>query len=104
MPTRNCAMNEQAIFSAALDIPSARDRAAYLDKACGGDPMLRQQVEALLSAHERSGVFLDVPACEQLESATSSRDAATVALPLAEGNSAMPASNDPTRLIKTQAE
>jgi tetratricopeptide (TPR) repeat protein len=46
------------VFSAALDCGSAADRAAYLDRACAGDPALRERVEALLRAHSRGGDFL----------------------------------------------
>ena len=46
------------VFSAALDRGSADERQAYLDRACAGDPALRQRVEALLRAHDRAGGFL----------------------------------------------
>src|SRR5262245_50918615 len=59
-------MTEQTIFVAALEIADPAERAAYLGQACAGDAALRQQVEALLAAHERPGAFLDVPACEQM--------------------------------------
>jgi serine/threonine protein kinase len=49
------------IFLAALERTSA-ERCAYLDKACGADAALRQRVEALLSAHEDAGSFLEKPA------------------------------------------
>jgi WD40 repeat protein len=59
-------MNERAIFLAALDIANSAERAAYLNRACEGNSMLRQQVESLLAAHERSDEFLDVPALQQV--------------------------------------
>jgi serine/threonine protein kinase len=59
-------MNEQQIFLEALDLPKPQQRLEYLDQACAGDAALRKQVESLLAAHERSGQFLDVPACEQI--------------------------------------
>ena len=59
-------MNEQTIFLAALDIAESAERAAYLKRACAGDPAMLRQVERLLAAHERSGEFLDVPALEQV--------------------------------------
>src|SRR6476659_10025812 len=59
-------MTEQTIFLSALDIADPAERTAYLDRACGGDAALRQQVEALLAAHDRSGLFLNEPALEQL--------------------------------------
>jgi eukaryotic-like serine/threonine-protein kinase len=61
-----CGMNEQSIFLAAMEITDPHQRAAYLDQACAGDPSLRQQVDALFVAHERSGEFLDVPALKQM--------------------------------------
>ncbi|WP_425613563.1 serine/threonine-protein kinase [Anatilimnocola sp. NA78] len=53
------------IFSAALDCETNAARAAYLDNACGASPDLRQRVEALLRAHNRSVDFLKEPATEQ---------------------------------------
>ena len=45
-------------FADALDVPpSARE--AVLDARCAGRPDVRDEVAALLSAHERSGRFLD---------------------------------------------
>ena len=49
------AVTEEQVFLAALDLPDAAARAAYLDEACGGDAEFRRQVEALLAAHFRSG-------------------------------------------------
>jgi serine/threonine protein kinase/WD40 repeat protein len=44
-------MTDESVFAAALAIPRPTDRAAYLEKACAGNPALRREVEALLSAH-----------------------------------------------------
>jgi serine/threonine protein kinase/WD40 repeat protein len=44
-------MTDETVFAAALAIPRPADRAAYLEKACVGNPALRRDVEALLSAH-----------------------------------------------------
>jgi tetratricopeptide (TPR) repeat protein len=52
---------EESLFAQALDIVSATERAAFLDRACGHDPALRAAVEALLHAHARSGDLLDLP-------------------------------------------
>ena len=41
----------EAIFQSALDC-APRNRAAWLDTACGGDLELRGEVDALLAAHE----------------------------------------------------
>ncbi|MEJ2320244.1 MAG: serine/threonine-protein kinase [Gemmatimonadales bacterium] len=51
----------EAIFEAALEMPRA-EWSAFLSNACGGDPDLRGEVEALLSAHARtSGLLDDLP-------------------------------------------
>ena len=50
------------IFADALEKANAAERAAYLTQACGNDVQLRQQVEALLQAHEKAGGFLEAPA------------------------------------------
>ena len=38
------------------------DRTVFLEIACAGHPFLRAEVESLLSSHERSSSFLEVPA------------------------------------------
>jgi len=50
-------MAESEIFHAALNLPPA-DRAAYLDRACGNNSELRQELESLLRAHEGSAPLL----------------------------------------------
>src|SRR4051794_11654114 len=45
------AVTEESVFAAALAIPSPGERAAYLDRACVGQPALRREVEVLLAAH-----------------------------------------------------
>ena len=47
-----------------MDLPSETERATYLDRACPGDPALRQRVEALLDAHAAAGGFLKEPLVE----------------------------------------
>src|SRR5690242_7228849 len=49
----------ETLLCEALELPSAEQRKAYLDKACGGDQALRREVETLLSAHDRAGDFLN---------------------------------------------
>ena len=44
---------ERSIFLSAIEAGSPADRAAYLDRACGGDGRLRAGVEELLAAHDR---------------------------------------------------
>src|SRR5262245_59436505 len=74
-------MDEEAIFSEALAIPSSDGRRAYLSQACAGDPGLRRKVEELLSAHARGGNYLedaaaawnaDLPTCDHTPAAESS--------------------------------
>ena len=52
---------EESIFLQALEIESAADRAAYLNRACGDNARLRAEVEALLRLHSKSGDLLDLP-------------------------------------------
>jgi serine/threonine protein kinase/type II secretory pathway pseudopilin PulG len=47
----------EEIFSAARDLP-AQERAAFLERACGGDAELRRQADSLFAAHEQAGQFL----------------------------------------------
>src|ERR1043166_8824246 len=46
------------IFTEALQLERDQ-RAAYLERACGGDGELRRKVEALLEGHDRVGDFLE---------------------------------------------
>ena len=41
---------EIEIFKAALALPSAAERAAYIERSCSGDESLRKRIEALLAA------------------------------------------------------
>jgi tetratricopeptide (TPR) repeat protein len=52
---------EETVFAEALEKRDPRERAAFLDQVCGGDPALRAGVEALLSAYDE-GEFLECPA------------------------------------------
>jgi len=54
----------ESLFCAALEKDSWAERSAFLAEACGDDSALRAHVEGLLSAHERVGSFLDVPAVD----------------------------------------
>ncbi len=53
-----------SLFVAALEIASADERRTYIERACGADHDLRQEVEKLLRSHEQAGSFLDHPAPE----------------------------------------
>jgi WD40 repeat protein/serine/threonine protein kinase/tetratricopeptide (TPR) repeat protein len=52
---------EHELFAAALEIDDPGERAAFLDRACGGELELRARIEALLRAHEQAGSFLAAP-------------------------------------------
>src|SRR5258708_4647834 len=52
----------KSIFLSAAEIAGQQERHAYLSDKCAGDPLLRQRVEALLTAHEESGEFRDFTA------------------------------------------
>ncbi len=52
---------EESIFAQALEMESATERAAFLDRACGDNAALRAGVEALLRATQKSGDILDLP-------------------------------------------
>src|SRR5262245_53433762 len=54
-------MTERQLFEQALEITGAVERAAFLDRHCVDQPMLREQVEDLLRAHEQAAHFLDEP-------------------------------------------
>jgi len=53
---------ERICYSALNEERSAR--AAFLERACGGDEGLRRAVELLLAQHEKDDGFLEVPAME----------------------------------------
>jgi serine/threonine protein kinase/tetratricopeptide (TPR) repeat protein len=55
-------VSESQVFADALKLPTPAERAAYLDRACAGDPGLRAGVEALLRAHASDPGFLEPPA------------------------------------------
>jgi serine/threonine protein kinase len=49
----------EVILQAALEIPSLQERAAYLDESCGGDGVLREEVESLIAAHFADETFME---------------------------------------------
>jgi serine/threonine protein kinase len=53
--------NSDSIICAAIEIPSAEERAAYIAQVCGADEGLRDHVQKLVGAHFRAGSFLDSP-------------------------------------------
>ena len=50
--------SEMTILEQALTFASTDARAAYLQRACGGDEPLRARVVSLIEAHEAAGGFL----------------------------------------------
>jgi serine/threonine protein kinase/tetratricopeptide (TPR) repeat protein len=52
----------ECVFANALAQPTPEARARYLAEACGDDADRRQQIEALLKAHDEAGMFLEPPA------------------------------------------
>jgi serine/threonine protein kinase/WD40 repeat protein len=54
-------MQEQSVFIEALEKQDPAERTAYLDRACAGDPYLRQRIERLLARHGQADEFLDAP-------------------------------------------
>ena len=54
-------MNEESVFVAALEMPTAAERQAFLDEACADDGALRRRVERLLAAHVKPSGILDHP-------------------------------------------
>ena len=49
----------EAIYYAALERATGRDRSAYLDRTCGPDTAMRARVEELLRANDDAGDFLE---------------------------------------------
>src|SRR5262245_40379241 len=52
-------MTDETLFAAALEKPTAAERQALLDDACGGDVRMRRRIERLLAAHARDRGILD---------------------------------------------
>jgi len=55
-------MDESQIFDHALKLTNAMERAAFIERVCGGDVRLRADVEALLQAESSDPDFLERPA------------------------------------------
>src|SRR5262245_4979412 len=53
------AIDEKAVFVAVLALPGAKEREAYLQEACAGDPESLGRLRELLSAHAESQGLLD---------------------------------------------
>src|ERR1700729_4252516 len=66
---------EEALFHAAIELPAAATRSAFLDQACAGEPALRKRLDALLAAHDEP---------DNLSPKAKSAVAATIKLDLAD--------------------
>lgn len=53
--------NLESLFAAAVEIQSRVERAAFLDRACGDNSELREELERLLHSDSQAGSFLDDP-------------------------------------------
>src|SRR4051812_20385735 len=69
----------ETILSEAVEIPDPADRAAYLDRACGGDAALRERGGLLAPAPFGAGSFLDPPPAGPNPVATATFPTATAA-------------------------
>ncbi len=65
----------KSVFAEALEKADTRERAMYLDDACGQDTALRSEVESLLIAYDRADGFLPSP---DLDSAVTLDSAAMI--------------------------
>ncbi len=88
MPNQKRGGRAKTIFDQAVEIASSEERAAYLDRACGGDPELRRKVDTLIRALAEAGDFLE--ARPVLGDATGSETGETEALK--SGSASAPAS------------
>jgi hypothetical protein len=52
-------VSPETIFARAIEIASDGDRAAFLDRACGGDVALRREGERFVRNYFRAGSFLE---------------------------------------------
>jgi serine/threonine protein kinase len=57
-------VNDETIFTTALEKSDPTERAAYLAEVCGEDSARRQRIEELLAAHGQASDFLERPAVE----------------------------------------
>ncbi|MEO7191099.1 MAG: serine/threonine-protein kinase [Vicinamibacterales bacterium] len=54
------------LFHQALDVPSS-ERAAFLERACAGEPPIAREVQSLLDAHARAADFIEAPVAPREE-------------------------------------
>ena len=56
-------MNEESIFTAALEKKTPQEREVFLEGVCAANPELRAKVESLLRAHDDAGLRLVRTSC-----------------------------------------
>ncbi|MGE3311526.1 MAG: serine/threonine protein kinase [Limisphaerales bacterium] len=56
--------SEKELLFEALEKPTPQERAAFLEGACGANPVQRARVEALLADHFQADAFMKAPAVE----------------------------------------
>ena len=108
---RRVIVNEETLFHLTLE-KSPHERAAFLEKACAGDAMLRQRVEVLLHAHDNPDSFLKAPLNDPFasEAKTLNNEAAAQpdARPKRDETALFESDEDlrdtPTGVIQTQSE
>ncbi len=64
----------ETLFHSAAELPTG-ERSAYLDEACAGDPDLRERVEILLAAADKTFGFIEKPVQEAAHNAMADGDA-----------------------------
>ena len=70
----------EELFHAVLERePGERD--AFLEKACAGDEVLRDEVKSLLDADQQAERFIEEPAAEGATQASSASGSSSVATP-----------------------
>jgi eukaryotic-like serine/threonine-protein kinase len=74
MPQDDRQKAARRIFMEVADLP-ASDRAAALERTCGGDANLRAEVEALLRANGQAGGFMKSPTSDRGSPASRNREA-----------------------------
>ena len=80
------------LFNAALDLPQAADRAAFLDRECAGDRELRLRLDVLIAAHDAPASELERPLAAKLEGFPVSSTGETAA-----ASESLSGGGDPTR-------
>lgn len=66
----NPTADAKELFLQAIELPTAQDRAFYLDEACQGNAELRARVERLLRSHDDPRSFMAQPAMADLATQT----------------------------------